>query len=266
MFGIHFYHERIRKSVATFGSIFNQIYVIRKGSSGDVISTVKVPLSYAPKQKFLERLRETPDLDNDQKVAIKLPRMSFEIISVQYDPQRSLPKVNSFNKGSTSVGIRNKFKSSVPYTLGIQLSIYAKSQDDALQIVEQIIPYFAPQYTLTIRPFAEYPDIKEDVPVTLQGITMNDDYEGSVESRRTIIYTLDYEMKINFYGPTESAKIIRQVDVDTFMMGQSVLDSDQYTGTIRLTPDPIDVSADSDYGFNSDLIYNTEYGIVQDSA
>lgn len=252
MFGVHFYHERIRKSVATFGNIFNQIYVVRKGSNGDVISTVKVPLSYAPKQKFLERLRENPDLDKDQKVAIKLPRMSFEIISIAYDPSRALPKTNNVIKGGSGL-VRNKIYAAVPYTLGIQLSIYAKSQDDALQCVEQIIPYFTPQYSLTIKPLEEHPEIVEDVPVVLQGVTMNDDYEGAVEQRRTIIYTLDFEMKVNFYGPTESAKIIRQVDVDMYMIGSGVNDSDTYYEKIRVTPDPIDVSPDSDYGFTTTI-------------
>ena len=187
MFGNYFYHERIRKSVALFGKMFNNIYVLRKDGTGQVISQVKVPLSYASKAKFLDRIKNQPDLDNDQSVAIKLPRMSFEIVTIQYDPTRQLQKTNNINKSSTSSNLRNKIYSFVPYTINFQLNIYAKTQDDALQMVEQIIPYFAPQYTLTIKPFADYPDLVEDVPITIQGTSFTDDYEGAVEQRRTII-------------------------------------------------------------------------------
>ena len=158
MFGTHFYHEKTKKAVAIFGRLFNNIYVLRKNSSGAVISQLKVPLSYAPKQKYLERIRENPDLTNDTKVAIKLPRMSFEITSIAYDNARQLAKSSAFKNEGTSVSTRQKFFTPVPYSINFQLNAYAKSQDDALQIVEQILPTFNPQYTITIKPFAnQYP-------------------------------------------------------------------------------------------------------------
>jgi hypothetical protein len=249
MFGNYYYHERIRKSVAMFGKLFNNIYVLRKGSAGDVISQVKVPLSYAPKQKFLERLAENPDLYEDQKVAIKLPRMSFEIITINYDPTRQLQKTNTISRVGSSNSVRSKIFSYVPYNISFQLSVYAKNQDDALQIVEQVFPYFNPQYTLTIKPLADFPDIKEDVPVTLTGVTFTDDYEGSVEQRRTIIYTLDFEMKINFYGPISEQGIIRKSIVNFYQIGAGLADSDVLYETLTVEPDPLNVSADSDYGF-----------------
>jgi hypothetical protein len=260
MFGNYFYHERIRKSVALFGKMFNNIYVLRKDGTGQVISQVKVPLSYASKAKFLDRIKNQPDLDNDQSVAIKLPRMSFEIVTIQYDPTRQLQKTNNINKSSTSSNLRNKIYSFVPYTINFQLNIYAKTQDDALQMVEQIIPYFAPQYTLTIKPFAAYPDLVEDVPITIQGTSFTDDYEGAVEQRRTIIYALDFEMKANFYGPMNSGSIIRQADAVIFNMNTGLADSDHRIQTIRVEPNPINISADSDYGFTE-----TYYGAL-DSA
>lgn len=253
MFGTWFYHERIRKSVALFGRLFNDLYVIRQDSSGNVISQVKVPLSYAPKQKFLERIRENPDLTQDEKIAVKLPRMSFEIVNISYEPTRQLQKTNTFLRPASGNIASNKFYTGVPYNITFQLSIYAKTQDDALQVVEQIIPYFNPQYTLTIKPFGDYSEVKEDVPIVLNGVVLTDDYEGTVEQRRTIIYTLDFDMKATFYGPVNNGKIIRTANVDIGLLGAGSSDSDIPTERITVTPDPIDASPDDDYGFNTTI-------------
>lgn len=249
MFGTHFYHQRIRKSVAVFGAMFNNLYVIRKDASDNVISTVKVPLSYAPKRKFLERIRENPSLDDNTQVAIKLPRMSFEIIAFDYDSQRQLQKTNNFNLTGTAVTNKSKFYSPVPYNINFQLNIYAKNQDDALQIVEQIVPYFNPQYTLSLKPFADFPTIKEDTPIILNGINFADDYEGAMEQRRTIIYTLDFTMKVSFHGPINTGEIIRQVDANMGILNNGLNDSDVLLERVRVTTDPADASPDSDYGF-----------------
>ena len=128
-----------------FGSLFNNIYILHKNSSGAVINTKKVPLSYAPKSKFLERIREHADLDTENKVALKLPRMSFEILAYTYAPERQLQKTGNFSRAGLTDSDRMKFYAPVPYTLSMQLNIFTKLQDDALQIVEQIIPYFNPQ-------------------------------------------------------------------------------------------------------------------------
>lgn len=250
MFGVHFYHQRIRKSVALFGRMFNDIYVLRKDASGNVISQVKVPLAYAPQRKFLDRIRQNPDLDTDTQVAIKLPRMSFEIVSFQYEPQTTINKMANYNLVGSSNTTRAKFNAFVPYTINFQLNVYAKNQDDALQVVEQIVPYFSPQYTLTIKPFDDYADLKEDVPITLTGVSFTDDYEGALEQRRTIIYTLDFEMKIRFYGPVANTSIIRTAITKVYDQAAGLADSDILLETITVTPDPADVSPDSDYGFN----------------
>lgn len=249
MFGTYFYHQRIRKSVALFGSLFNNLHVIRKDAAGtSVISTQKVPLSYAPKNKFLARIREVADLDKDQLTAIKLPRMSFEIVSIAYDSPRQLPRNNKVSLAQNVAGKRSTVYTPVPYILTFSLNIFTKTQDDALQIVEQIIPYFAPAYTLTIKPFGDFADVVEDVPITLQSIVWSDDYEGPQESRRTIMYTLDFEMKISFSGPiTDGAAVITKAitefhnDTDTT--------NELSHSRIIIQPDPLDSSADDDYGF-----------------
>lgn len=250
MFGTYFYHQRIRKSVAVFGSLFNNIYIMRKDASGNAMSTVKVPLSYAPKRKFIERLLENPDLYNDTKVAVKLPRMSFEIISINYDATRQLSKNNNYILSSAQ-NTKTKVNAPAPYNISFQLNIYAKSQDDALQVVEQIFPYFTPQYSLTIKPIDGYSTLKEDTPIVLTGVTFTDDYEGALEDRRTIIYTLDFEMKINFYGPTGTGTIIRKSIVDIYNMNAGLADSDIKIETIQVMPDPSNAHPDSDYGFNT---------------
>ena len=260
MFGTYFYNQTIRKSVALFGTMFNNLHIMRTAANGDGISTIKVPLSYAPKRKYMERLLENPDLDTDSKVAVKLPRMSFEIISIGYDPARQLAKTNNVNYVGTSPTNRAKIYTPAPYNIGFQLNIYAKTHDDALQVVEQIIPFFSPQYTLTIKPLTDYPSIKEDVPLVLNSVSFSDDYEGAVESRRTIIYTLDFEMKISFYGSTATGSIIRKAVVDIYQMSNGMQDSDQLIESIHVTPDPLNVTADSDYGFTT-----TIYGAL-DSA
>ena len=252
MFGTYFYHQRIKKCVALFGSMFNNIHIVRKNAANDGISTIKVPLSYAPKRKYLERLLENPNLDTDSKIAIKLPRMSFEIISLNYDPTRQLSKVNKFSLTS-STNLKTKFYSPTPYIVAFQLNVYAKTQDDALQVVEQILPYFSPQYTLTIKPIAEYTAITEDVPIILQSVSFTDDYEGALEARRSIIYTLDFEMKINFYGPINTGEIVRQVDINLGQMNIGMDDSDVLGERIRVVPDPFNVSPDSDYGFTTTI-------------
>jgi hypothetical protein len=215
MLGSHFYHQRIRKAVAVFGSLFNNINVIRKNSTGEVISQVKVPLSYAPKRDFLTRMDNMLNGEtNERQIALKLPRMSFEIIAMNYDPTRQLPKMNNCVKAPTTyTGSATQLYTPVPYNINFQLSIYGKSQDDVLQIIEQIIPYFTPQYTVTVNPFTEY-DVKEDTPITMTGITFSDDYEGAIENRRSIIYTLDFEMKISLYkGAGAAGNVITSADV-----------------------------------------------------
>jgi|TARA_R110001592_G_scaffold4540_1_gene25487 hypothetical protein len=261
MLNEYFYHERIRKSVAMFGSLFNNIYILHKNSAGAVINTKKVPLSYAPKSKFLERIREHADLDESNKVALKLPRMSFEILAYTYAPERQLSKIGQFNRVGLTDSDRAKFYAPVPYNLSMQLNIFCKVQDDALQIVEQILPFFNPQYTLTIKPFSAYADIIEDCPITLSGMSYSDDYEGAMDARRTIVYQLDFEMEANFYSGIANTQIIRKIETEQYLMdipNGLTADSDAKVSTLTVLPNPLNVTADSDFGFTTTLIQHVD--------
>jgi len=262
MFGQHFYHEKIRKCVATFGTMFNNLYVVRKDASGSVINQMKVPLAYAPKQKFLDRINQSPDLDDERFVAIKLPRMSFEISSMYYDPARQLPKLNNFTKLVTSDNTkRTKFFTSVPYIINFQLNILAKTNEDAVQIVEQILPFFNPAYTVTMKQFSDYPDITEDIPISLIGISYSDDFDGALESRRTIIYSLDFEMKTSFYGPISDSSIIRKsiVDFRDPSISYSLSDSDDnFIQRMTVNLNPLDANPEDSYGYTTSFLYPGE--------
>jgi hypothetical protein len=154
---------------------------------------------------------------------------------MMYDASRQLPKMNYCRKGSSVEDEGTRLYSPSPYNISFQLSIYAKSQDDALQVVEQILPYFTPHYTLTVNPLDDFDEVKEDTPISLVGVTFSDDYEALIEARRTIIYTLDFEMKINLYKNTSiSAPIITQYDVDTLNLdGSEIFSSIQDSADVE---------------------------------
>lgn len=211
MLNDYFYHAILRKSVAVFGAIFNDIMVVRTDNNGKVIDQQRVPLSYGPKQKFLARIDQEKNLD-DPKVAIKLPRMSFEITNLEYDSATKSSNLNTITTQS-SVDSKSSIGQITPYIVGMQLNIIAKNQDDALQILEQIIPYFQPVYTVSVK-FIDGLDNSFDVPITLQGTNIQDDYEGEFLARRSLIYTLDFSMKIKFFGPKSNRGIINSVSVD----------------------------------------------------
>ena len=258
MFGTYFYHSKIRKAVSIFGRLFNNLYVVRLDSNGSVLNQQKVPLAYAPRQKYLERIRTNPDLLDNSQVALKLPRMSFEITSIAYDNTRQLTKVSNFKALGLSDNDRQKFNAPVPYEIGFQLNIMAKNQDDALQLVEQILPTFNPQYTLSIYPFRSiYPNFVEDVPIAITGVTFEDDYQSTLEQRRTIIYNLTFEMKVQFYGDIENKEIIREAEARIFEMNAGLNnDSDIYLERVTVTPNPTSVIGlpDSDFGFNEEIV------------
>ena len=278
MFGVdHFYHERVRKSVAIFGSLFNDAYVIRR-SGNKVLSQVKVPIAYAPKRKFLERISEMHHHggESEEQVAVKLPRMSFEISNIAYDASRQLPKTNYIKcRGDDPTpGAAHKIYAPTPYLIDFELNIYGKQHDDCLQVVEQTAPYFNPQYTVSVKPLLGLSDVIEDVPVVLNSVTFTDDYEGNLEDRRTIVYTLSFQMKINFWGPVckTPRKVIETIDIDFFddtlggstrstYVGTGVADSNGpfYLESLRVEaqqpPEPFHpVNQDSDYNIVTDVL------------
>ena len=204
--GVHFYHATIKRIVSVFGTIFNNIVVGRH--SGNKISNImRVPISYGPREKFLARINQNL---NQQRVAIKLPRMSFEITSIEYDTSTKLNRLNKTITTGDSPGNRNSMFQSVPYTLGMQLNIMAKNQEDALQILEQILPTFSPEYTVAIKDI-EGVGSKTDVPFILNSVSFTDDYEADMITRRTIIYTLDFTIRVRFAPDVSKASIIKRV-------------------------------------------------------
>lgn len=211
MFGDPFYHKSIRSMVAVFGTIFNDIKVVKRDSSNKVLSTARVPLAYGPRQKFLSRIESRPSLD-DPNIGIKLPRMSFEITTLTYDTNTKLSKNTVQKVQSSTTNMRDKYIGPVPYRMGFQLNIITKNQDEALQILEQILPFFQPEYSVTINETES--NFKHDVPITLTSVGLSDDYEGDFTSRRAIIYTLDFETRVRFYGPKSSSGFIRTVISD----------------------------------------------------
>ena len=230
MFGSYFYHSQIRRTIAVFGTLFNNINIRKTDAAGKILQDIKVPLAYGPRQKFLARVQNQADL-SDSKLAIKLPRMSFEITSITYDTNQTVNKSNEVRVGSITTDTRNSVRAPAPYRVGIQLNIMAKNQDEALQILEQILPTFKPDYTVTIN---EVPaiGIKSDIPIVLQGVAMNDDYEGDFITRRAIIYSLDFETRVNFYGEVQNKKTIRKVVSDFFDFdkgNQGLLERQQVT-------------------------------------
>lgn len=208
-----FYWGTIRKAVVAFGNIFNSITIERRDGNGAQIQMMKVPLSYAPKQKFLTKLRQQPNVDN-QNVQIVLPRMSFEMLSIDYDPNRKVSPLNQSRVVNNSTNASTAY-APTPYNLNMLLYVYAKNQDDGLQILEQILPYFNPDYNLTMKSIPEL-DLKNDVMVLLNSIGFEDDYEGDVSTRRSIVWTLNFVMKLNFYGPVTRQGIIKKVVTTTY--------------------------------------------------
>ncbi len=260
-----FYHETVRSIIVGFGTLFNDIHVVRKNNSGVITQSMKVPLAYGPKQKWLTRLDQDAGLDS--KVALTLPRLGFEIQDLTYDPARKLNRVQKFKKVKSSASDSGKLDTQympVPYNVGIQLYAMAKQSDDALQIVEQILPYFQPDYTLTIKDMEDM-GIARDIPIVLNSIQYEDNYRGTYEERRAIIYTLDFTTKFYLYGPVTSSKVIKTVQVDQYtdMPSAAPKREQRYTAT----PNPTSADADDDFGFNETTSfyqdaknYNTETG------
>ena len=237
----------MRKVVVAFGTMFNDINLVRTNNAGEVTQTMKVPLAYGPKQKWLTRLREDPNLT--KKVAVTLPRIGFEIQNISYDSTRklnSIQKLKKVNSSSSGKTMSQQFMP-VPYNMDIDLFAMAKNSDDALQIVEQILPYFQPDYTLTINDMADM-GIKRDVPIILNSVGYEDNYQGDFESRRAIIYTMGFTTKFYLYGPVTSSSVIKTVQVDQFTDLPAVTPTREQRYSV--TPNPGTADADDDFGFN----------------
>jgi hypothetical protein len=208
-----FYHGIIRKSIVAFGRLFSDIYIDRKqGDSvtGQTIQRLQIPLAYAPKEKWLVRIDQDPDLENHTYVS--LPRMSFEIIGYTYDAQRKLNRMQQIKCGDGSGSVSTMY-TPVPYNLDLSLYILTKTQEDALQIVEQILPTFTPEYTMTINAVPEM-NMKVDVPIILNSVAVSDEYDGDFQTRRFVTHTLNFQMKVNVFGAVSGQNVIDTVNAN----------------------------------------------------
>jgi len=214
MLGTYFYHEILRKTVISFGTLFNQIYIKHQDATNNTISEMKVPLAYGPMQKFLARIEQQSDLN--RAVQIGLPRMSFEMNSIQYDATRKTSVTQTFKAVDDNNRIKKVYMP-VPYNIGFELNILTKLNDDALQIIEQILPYFQPSFNITVE-LVDSIGEKRDIPIVLDSINFQDDYEGDFSTRRALIYTLQFTAKTYLFGPIADSTegIIRKVQVDYY--------------------------------------------------
>jgi len=249
MLGTYHYHEIIRKTIIAFGTLFNDIHIKHKDET-KVISDMRVPLAYGPTQKFLARLEQQADLN--KPVQITLPRMSFEMTSIDYDSSRKTGVTQTFR--AVDGNKMKKVFMPVPYNIGFELSILCKLNDDALQIVEQILPNFQPAFNLTVD-LVESIGEKRDIPIVLNSVSFQDDYEGDFSTRRALIYRLQFTAKTYLFGPIADNPegLIRKVIVDNYA------DTDRTTAKreMRYTvvPDPINADPGDDFGFSETWEY-----------
>tara|TARA_B100000945_G_scaffold173041_1_gene138600 strand:- start:33 stop:875 length:843 start_codon:yes stop_codon:yes gene_type:complete len=213
MLGTYFYHEIIRKTVISFGTLFNDIYVRHEDAAGNDISEIKVPVAYGPRQKFLARIQQQPELN--KATQITLPRMAFEMTNISYDSTRKSGITQTF-KAKDGDKMKKVFMP-VPYNIGFELNILTKLQDDGLQILEQILPFFQPGFNLSVDLVKSIGE-KRDIPMILQSISQQDDYEGDFATRRALIYTLQFTAKTFMFGPIADSTdgLIRKVQLDYY--------------------------------------------------
>ena len=268
----YFYHEILRRTVIGFGTLFNNIYLKKTDSNGNVTSSIKVPLAYGPKQKFLARIDEAPkDLNNP--VQITLPRMSFEFNGLTYDPDRKVTTTEYFTvKDAENPQGRLKAFMPVPYNMSFELNIMTKINDDSLQIIEQILPYFQPAYTLTID-LVDTIGEKKDIPFQIEAITMQDDYEGNYETRRALIYSIKFTAKTYLFGPIKnvSDSVIRKSTIG-FVAGSTSDNPEAIRRDATYSVTPTATKTYSDYGvayltkdvtLNDTIIYVNDISKIQ---
>lgn len=254
-----FYNSTIRKYVALFGTIFNDMSIDRIDSEDGTVQRLKIPIGYGPKQKYLARIRANSDL-TEKTAGITLPRMSFEITNISYAPERKLGTTQKC-AFTTSNSTKGYTYVPVPYNVDFQLAIMTKNSEDALRIVEQILPFFTPDWTVSATIIPGQGAI--DLPILLNSVTIDDAYEGDFEARRILVWTLDFQLRAYLYGPVKGSGLIKQIDV-SFYDG----DFTRHLETLRVTPfakdeqgniiPDADLGPDSAFGFDFEIIDNTD--------
>ena len=260
--GTPFYNSLFKKYVAIFGTIFNNIYIDRTDSYGNIIEQLKVPIAYGPREKFLARLSENPT--GSAQVSITLPRMAFEIDRIEYAANRKLQTMNKIasKKNINGHNVYKKVYTSVPYDIGFKLEILSKTMEDGLKIIEQILPYFTPEWTVQVFLLGEDFEMNTDIPTILNNVSIEDQYEDNFLNRRVLTFVLNFTMKAYFYGPITESKIIKITDVK--MYSDLTANSGYSETTIRpgLTVDGkptsnLDLSVDI-----SNIDENSNYGYI----
>ena len=266
MLGTQFYNEAVRKTVISFGTLFNNIE-LKKIVNGQVMEVEKVPLAYGPKQKFLYRLQGNPV--DGRKVAITMPRLYFEMTGIDYDSGRKTPAITKTkavvnpNSEEAAKEVRTQYVP-VPYNIGFEVGILAKSQDDGLQILEQILPFFQPSFSMSLKFIPDMDEVR-DVAVVLNSVDFDDDWEDDFSTRRSITYSMQFTCKSYIYGPYTKADVIRKsriietigdkavnkrhVELSYTPKAKTDLNQD---GQITAADDAL-VTADDDFGFNEGM-------------
>lgn len=257
-----FYNSLFKKYVAIFGTLFNNIYISRTDSSDNVIQQLKIPIAYGPREKFLARLTDNPT--GSATVSITLPRMSFVIDRIGYAPNRKLQTMNKIasKKNINGHNVYKKVYSSVPYDIGFKLEILTKTMEDGLKIIEQILPYFTPEWTIQAHLLGDDFDMVTDIPTILENVAIDDQYEDNFSARRVLTFVLNFTMKTYFYGPITESKIIKLTDVK--MYADLTANSGYIETTIRpgLTSDGLPTSnlaLSVDY---SEIDETSNYGFI----
>lgn len=262
-----FYFQSMRKLTVAFGSIFDNISIVRFDKDNRPVKTIKVPLAYGSKQKWIQRINQGTNLTSNKNktinVGLTLPRLAFEITNIQYDPNRQR---NSLTKSSVVHPDRRESKlyqrNPVPYDVSFDLHLMTKNSDDALQIVEQILPYFTPEYTLTIK---EIPVMMEDIniPVILGAVTKQDTYEGSFNDFRVLTWTLSFVAKAYFYPPITDGKVIKTI-YDNFYLEPEMEKPEDATVVVGV--DPKFANEDDDYNvfvsFECKPVYDSNGNVI----
>ena len=262
MFNRYFYNSGLRKLTVAFGTIFNNIQV-KKSLSDSTLQSIRVPLAYGPKEKFMVRLDQQANLEN-REFAVTLPRMSFEISGIEYDGSRKLTRIQKYRTVKTgSTNVTNYNYTPVPYNISYKLFVFTATAENGLQIIEQILPYFQPDYTVTLNLIPEL-NIKRDVPIVLTSVQYEDTYSGDFTTRRAVTYTLDFTAKTYLFGPPYSSKVIKETQSDNYS------DTTATTKESRITvvPAPISADADDDFGFTTTINFydnSRTYNPITDS-
>jgi len=252
MLGNRFYNQSFRKLIVAFGQIFNNIVIQRTNSTGGVTARIKVPLAYAPKEKFLVRLDQQANLES-REFATTLPRMGFEITGLSYDSSRKLTRVQKYSKvKSGEDGKKMNYNySPVPYNISMNLYVFTATAEDGLQIIEQILPFFQPDYTVTVNVVPDL-DIKRDIPIVLGNIGYEDTYDGEFTNRRAVIYTLSFTAKTYLFGPMNNQGVIKQTQADLYSDTDTTSKREE---RIVVVPDPTSADADDDFGFTTTISF-----------